>query len=186
MQIHLFFKKKLISQNSTFYYINTVQYDINSQSEHIASVVIKSFVTAEITVNNEIFHIKPIVKFWTVSRLNILTAQNQKIGQIHFWGWTWKKPTITLYKEGNNEVWKFQQYRPRLFQRTNSSYTTGLTNEDKSILYRFVTGNYFTANTRNECLKELSGTIDFSGPFSPVSILGVYLNELLIFDQMDK
>lgn len=181
----LTFKKKLISVNSIYDYINTVAYEIFQGEKFVSLIEIKSTWTAEFNFDSQRFYIKPVIKFFILRRLEFLSEENIKLGDIHFGGWTWVKPKIVLIGM-NEEKWQFDTNSPSIFQRRENLYRTNLKFNGKTISYKFELGDFLSENTKNDCLREVKGIINFDQSDFLVAILGIYLNELLIFDEMDK
>lgn len=46
-------------------------------------------------------------------------------------------------------------------------------------------GKFFGSNNKNNCLRELNGTIKFTSNSNLMLILGVYFNEILIFEETE-
>jgi hypothetical protein len=141
-----------------------------------------SSLTSELHTDSRIYHIKPIIRFFSVKSFEILLDSNQ-IGRIEYWGWTWKKPKLIIKTQGYEQVWTFERNEPRLFRNRTNHYTTKLKHQDREVVYEIELDKSINVK---ENLNELKGVAYFDGDDRLQCHLGIYLNELLIFDEMDK
>ncbi|WP_163410868.1 hypothetical protein [Flavobacterium ajazii] len=180
------FKKFFISKNTFWNFKNIVCYEISKEEEIIARIEINSTFTAKIDYNSHEYFIRPLTRFSVLRKLEIFSSENLKIGEIDYWRWTWLRPKISIYDKYINENWEFDKNAPSFFKNRKNTYTTFLNDGNKIISYEIKLGSFFEDNNKNDCLKELNGIIRFSGNSNLILILGVYLNELLVFEEMEK
>jgi hypothetical protein len=180
------YRKKFISNNALYDYKNIITYEILIDNNIKSSIEIKSTFTADFLYESKLYKIRPVTNFIAVRKFEILTNENIKLGEIKYWNWPWINPYIIIYSSAGNIVWKFDRKEPSFFRSRSSEYNTELNSDRETILYNFQIGNYFTPDTKNDCLREINGTIKCSGPNSLIGIIGIYLNELMIFDEMNK
>lgn len=161
---------------------NTVNYDIVEENSVKSTLTIKSTLTGELQTEGNTYQIKPIIKFFTVSGFDILLGPD-KIGRIEYWGWTWKKPKLIIKTQGGDQVWIFERNEPGLFKKRTNPYITKLKHQDREVDYEIELGN---SGNGLESLRRLRGIASFNGDDRLPCQLGIYLNELLIFDEMEK
>lgn len=178
-------RKKLLYKNSIYDFKNTILYEVIKDNEIFAQLKVESTFTVELFFDSKIFNIQAEGKFFNVKNFKII-EDNVQIGKIKFWGWTWNWPKIILSKNNKEETWEFDSNKPSIFQSRSDHIKTSLKKHNEIINYEIKLLNFFSPDTRNECLREVDGEISFTGPNEFIAILGVYLNELLIFDEMDK
>ncbi|MCL9805492.1 hypothetical protein NAT51_08160 [Flavobacterium amniphilum] len=182
----LSFKKVFISKSSLLDYRNNLLYEVSKNGEIIATIEINSTLTATIHYNSETYYIKPLTKFFRVKKLELFSAENFKIGEIDYWRWAWNKSKITLFGTDENETWEYDKNSPSFFSSRKNMYSTFLRKNNDTISYTIESGKFFGNNTKNNCLREINGTIAFTGSCNLIMLLGVYLNELLIFEEAEK
>lgn len=176
------FTKNSVIVNPLYSFHNTVRYDVIEENLKKSTLTIFSTLTGELQTEDKTYHIKPIVKFFTVKGFEILLGTN-KIGRIRYWGWSWKKPKLIIKTQGDDQVWIFERNEPRLFQKRTNSYITKLKHQDREVDYEIKLDK---AGNGEESLRRLRGVASFNEDDRLPCQLGIYLNELLIFDEMDK
>lgn len=178
----MFFNRKSISENYFFRNQNEIIYEISKNENFLTSLKIISNFTAEFTYLDRVYVIKPIVRFFTISRYKIL-LDNIEIGEIKYSGWNWIKPKIKIKLEENYEDWIFDPNKPSIIKNRKDTYDTFLSFKESVITYNMNRGDYLTKNKHK---RGIFGTInDFE--INPIlGVIGLFLNELLIFDEMDK
>lgn len=179
------FKKICISKNTFWNFKNTVCYEVSREEEIIARIEINSTFTAKIDYNSNVYFIRPLTRLFAVRKLEIFSSENLKIGEIDYWRWTWLRPKISIDDIHKNKTWEFDKNEPSIFRNRKNIYTTFLKGGNEIISYEIKLGKFFGDNNKNNCLRELNGTIRFAGNSNLMLILGVYLNELLIFEEME-
>jgi len=178
------FKKIFISKNAFWNYKNVVCYEVSKEGEIIARIEINSTFTAKIDYNSTVYFIRPLTRLFTLRKLEIFSSENIKIGEIDYWRWSWLRPKISIYDKHKNENWEFDENKPSIFKNRKDIYSTFLKDENEIISYEIRLGKFFGNNDKNDCLRELNGIIKFTGNSNLMLILGVYLNELLLFEEM--
>jgi hypothetical protein len=173
------FSKEFVSANPFYNYKNTVRYNILEENLTKSTLTVYSTLTAELQTEGRKYSIKPttFARFF-VTGLEIL-SETSKIGR----GTSSK---VTINKGGIDEVWMFHAKGRWFGSRRSNPYTTKLKCGDKEIDYVIEMGDFFSASNKNECLRNVNGTASFSNDDRLPSYLGIYLNELLIFNDMDK
>jgi hypothetical protein len=176
------FSKDLVYVNSLYGFHNTLRYEISEENSIKSSLTVRSTFSGELHTEDKIYHIKPISKFFTIKAFEIL-LETSTIGRIEYWGWTWRKPKLLIYTKEHDEVWVFERNEPGLFKKRASPYMTKLTCGDKEVNYKIELED---SNNGKGILSRLSGVASFKENDRLVCHLGIYLNELLIFDEMNK
>jgi hypothetical protein len=176
------FTKNSVFVNPLYSFHNTVNYDIIEGNSIKSTLTILSTLTGELQTGGKTYHIKPVTKFFTVKGFEIVLGTD-KIGRIEYWGWTWKKPKLIIKAQGDDQVWIFERNEPGLFQKRTNPYMTKLKHHDREVDYQIEVDN---SSKGNESLRGLRGIGSFSGDDRLPCQLGIFLNELLIFDEMDK
>lgn len=179
------FKKKIASKNNFHHYINTVVYEVFNDDSLISILEIKNGLVAKFSYDESEYHIKPIVKFFIISKFEILLKENDKIGEIKYWGWNCKKPKITINSIEGKQIWIFNKNPAPFLKKRKDTYETFLDFNETSISYKISKGVFFS-RTKNDSLRESFGTIHNFETNPLVGLVGLFLNELLIFDEMDK
>ncbi len=180
MQVKEFaFKKILISKNKFYNFKNIICYEVTNEEEKIAKIEINSTFTAKIDFDSNVYYIRALTKFFVVSKLEIFSSENIKIGEIDYWSWNWKKPKISIY----DKIWEFNK-NLSIFKNRKNNYFTFISRNTEIISYKIELGKFFEVEKKNNCLRELNGTIEFDGNLSLIVIIGIYLNELLIFQEL--
>lgn len=181
MQVKEFtFKKILISKNKFYNFKNIICYEVTNEEEIIAKIEINSTFTAKIDFDSNVYFIRPLTRFFVLRKLEIFSSENIKIGEIDYWSWNWKKPKIFIY----NKIWEFNKNQPSFFKNRKNNYSTFLNGVNEMISYKIEIGEFFGTNNQNNCLRELNGIITFEGNSNLIVIIGIYLNELLIFEEL--
>lgn len=179
--------RKLLLQETLFRVLkNIVCYEVSKEEEIIAKIEINSTFTAKIVYNSIVYFIRASTRLLAVRKLKIFSSENLKLGEIDYWRWTWLRPKIVIKDKHKNESWKFYKNKPSIFKNRKNIYNTFLKSENEIISYEIKLGNFLGDTNKNNCLRELNGIIRFDGNSNLMLILGVYLNELLIFEEMEK
>jgi len=179
------FTKDILAVSSFYDFKNTVKYDILEEETLKSTLIIHSTLTAKILTEGRKYYIKPVIKYLSLNALEILSEKG-KIGEIKFWGWSWRNPKLVINNQGEDEVWIFNRNEPGFFKSRSNPYKTYLTFKEREISYDILLKNFLVENTRNECLRRVEGMALFNENERLICLLGVYLNELLIFDEIDK
>ncbi|MFC5979486.1 hypothetical protein [Flavobacterium salmonis] len=176
------FTKKTVFVNPLYSFHNRMNYNIIDENSIKSTLMIMSTLTGELQTEGKTYHIKPISKFFTVKGFEILLESN-KIGSIEYWGWIWKKPKLIINIQGDDQVWIFEKNEPGLFRKRTNPYITKMKYQGREVEYKIESDN---STSEKESLRRLSGTASFKEEDRLPCQLGIYLNELLIFDEMDK
>lgn len=179
------FTKDLLSMSSFYHFKNTVKYDIIEEPKLRSTLIIYSTLTADILMEHKTYHIKPVSNFFTIKGFEIISEQG-KIGKIEYWGWTCRNPKLVIKNQKEDEVWIFDRNEPGFFKTRNNPYTTHLRSKDKLVSYDIQLNDFLEGNSKNECLRKVEGMAYYNEDDRLVCLLGIYLNELLIFDEMEK
>jgi hypothetical protein len=179
----LSFKKIFVSKNTFWNYKNIVRYEVEKEGEIIGRIEINSTYTATIDYDSRTYHIKASTRLFVVRKLEVFLSENLKIGEIDYWRRT---PRISIYQTNRNDTWEFDENKPSFFGNRKNEYTTFLKGDNGIISYKIELGNFFSDKNKNDCLRELNGIVNFGGQSSLIAILGIYINELLIFEEMEK
>ncbi len=176
------FTKNLNFVNPYYNFHNTCNYNIVENNSIKSSLKVMSSFTSELHTECKMYLIKPVTRFLTVKCFEVLLGSDQ-IGRIEYWGWTWKKPKLIIHDQGNEQVWIYERNEPKPFNNRTSPYTTKLKYQDREIVYEIELDKSINGN---ENLSELKGIAYFDEETRLPCLLGIFLNELLIFDEMDK
>lgn len=187
MTYKLTFKKNFVSKNFWYDHNNTLEYDISINEHIISRMKVKSTLTAQFEYDSKTYLVKPIIKFFILKKWELVDENGQLLGEIKLGGWRQKRHRILLNKKGKDqEIWEFHKNSSSFSNRTNEIYQTDLKLGNKIISYNIKLSNYFTPYTTNQCLRELDGDALYDEPDHFVAILGIFLNEYFIFEEMDK
>lgn len=174
------FRKVLLYKDPGLLNIKTqTRYEIYKGEELIASVIIQAFINAKVYYRLKWFFIKPKPKFF-VTRFEILSQEEIKLGQYNIVSWAWKKEKLIIEGENGVEEWVLEpgsRYFPLTHKNINK---ISLNYNNRSILYNFTLGNSMSF-PGHYCLWE--GTINYNQSDELVAILGIYLIEHLLFNQ---
>ncbi|HOY42359.1 MAG TPA: hypothetical protein PLX60_10870 [Chitinophagales bacterium] len=176
----LSFKKQIISIDAHWCHKNVVIYEINKDDKNIATIEINSIFTAKINYNSKTYLIRPKTKFVFIKKLEIFSSEDVKIGEIDYWRWTWLNPLILLFEANQTIEWEFDKNGS--FRNRSNNYITFIKSEKNTITYEIEFHNTLDDNTTNNYLKKTNGKIKFIGDSSFITILGVFVNNILIYE----
>lgn len=186
MQVNKFtFKKVLISKHKFWSYKNVLAYIVGNEEKIIARIEVNSTFTAKIDYESRIYNVRALTRLFAINKLEVFSSENVKIGEIDYWRWN-GKPSISIHDTHGNETWEFDKNIPPLFSNRKNIYSTFLKDGNSKIFYEIEKGKFFKGGNGNDCLREVNGIVHFPGRFGLIAVLGIYINELLIFEEMTK
>ncbi len=176
------FIKRPIFINSLYSFHNTVNYEIIEENSINSTLTVESTFTGTLQTEGETYHIKPVTEFFSVKDFEILLEAN-KVAKIEYWGWTWNKPKLIIKTEEFEEIWIFERNEPKLFKKRPNPYITKLICQNREVKYEIQLND---SSHEYKGLIGVSGLASFTDNDQLPCLLGIYLNELLIFDEMEK
>jgi hypothetical protein len=177
------FSKYLNSENQYYNFINETEYVINDSNASQLKIINNLF--AELEFNSRKYIIKPITNFFILNSFKIL-EDDIVIGKIDYWGWTWKKPKLKITINSEEQVWIFERYEPNLLKKRANPYKTKLTSESKQINFEIYNELLEVKKIKFKEKYYIKGTAIYGDNDKLVCLIGIFLNELLVFDEMEK
>ena len=154
---------------------NTI-YNLKSSNELQFRIEFIHSVNAKIIENDKTYYCGPPAKKVSFGKINIIDNEKNKIGNINFWGWTFKKKKITLQSERGEIFWTINNRNYNEVELINNEIVLTLIKEKSNTVWK---------NILNDQQKD-NFSITFSERIKEEKLmcgLAIYVYELIEFNR---